>query len=78
MKKSGTIAEDMYYFLLSSLIESSDRIANTASVYGAFLKHLKATAQKPLILSSSSYTLDESVHEVYNTDANVLIRDPLS
>ena len=74
-KKSGTIAEDMYYFLLSSLIESSDRIANTASVYGAFLKHLKATAQKPLILSSSSYTLDESVHEVYNTDANVLIRE---
>ncbi len=74
-KKSGTIAEDMYYFLLSSLLESSDRIANTASVYGAFLKHLKATAQKPLILSSSSYTLDESVHEVYNTDANVLIRE---
>ena len=52
--------------------------ANTASVYGAFLKHLKAIAQKPLILSSSSYTLDESVHEVYNTDANVLIRDPFS
>lgn len=74
-KNSGAIAEDMYFFLLSSLIESSDKVANTASVYGAFLKHLKTTAQKPLVLLPSSYTLDENDHKVYSTDANVLIRE---
>lgn len=74
-KNSGAISEDMYFFLLSSLIESSDRVANTASVYGAFLKHLKTTAQKPLILLPSSYTLDGNEHKVYSTDANVLIKE---
>ncbi len=32
------INEDEYYFLLASLIESIDKLANTASVYGAYLK----------------------------------------
>ncbi|MEM7345932.1 MAG: DNA adenine methylase, partial [Chloroflexota bacterium] len=44
------ITEDYYYFLLASLLESADRVANVASVYGAYLKHLKKTAQKLLQL----------------------------
>jgi len=39
------ISNDEYYFLISSLIESIDKYANTASVYGAFLKNIKKTAQ---------------------------------
>ena len=31
-KRSEHISEDMYYFLLCSLIESADKLANTASV----------------------------------------------
>lgn len=40
-KVSKKIDDDLYYFLLASLIESADKVANTASVYGAFLKHIK-------------------------------------
>lgn len=74
-KKSATISEDMYFFLLASLIESSDKVANTASVYGAFLKRLKTTAQKKLSFTPSIYTLDMNEHEVYCQDANSLIKE---
>ena len=37
-----------YFAMIANLLESSDRVADTASVYGAFLKHLKKSAQKPL------------------------------
>jgi adenine-specific DNA-methyltransferase len=37
-------------WLIACLIESADRVANTASVYGAYLKHIKRSAQKPLSL----------------------------
>ena len=42
--KTGKISDEIYYFLLTSLIESADKVANTASVYGAFLKNIKASA----------------------------------
>ena len=74
-KTSGYISEDMYFFLLASLLESSDKLANTASVYGAFLKHLKATAQKSLSLIPATYTVNENAHDVYCSDANVLIKN---
>lgn len=74
-KENGDISEDMYFFLLASLLEGADKLANTASVYGAFLKHLKASAQKSLSLSPAEYTINENVHEVYCSDANFLIND---
>ena len=74
-KTAGYISEDMYFFLLASLLESSDKLANTASVYGAFLKHLKATAQKSLSLIPATYTVNENAHDVYCSDANVLIKN---
>ncbi|MBN1485119.1 MAG: DNA adenine methylase [Chloroflexia bacterium] len=37
-------------WLVACLLESADRVANTASVYGAYLKHVKKAAQKPLAL----------------------------
>ena len=40
-KEKNIIDEDLYFFLLASLIESADKVANTASVYGSFLKHFK-------------------------------------
>ena len=36
--------------MLASLINSIDKYANTASVYGAFLKHIKKTAEKSFTL----------------------------
>lgn len=73
-KDNNKISEDLYYFLLCSLIESADKCANTASVYGAFLKHLKKSAQKPLLITPADYQLNCNNHEVYNEDANELIK----
>lgn len=37
-----------YFYLLSCLLEAIDKVANTASVYGAFLKQFKKSAQNLL------------------------------
>ncbi|MCD9187093.1 MAG: DNA adenine methylase [Pyrinomonadaceae bacterium] len=71
----GYISRKQYYFLLTSLLEDADAVANTASVYGAFLKHLKKSAQKPLILKGAEFAINEAKHEVYNKDANILINE---
>lgn len=42
------IDEDEHAYLLASLIESLSAVANTAGVYGAFLKHWDERALKPL------------------------------
>jgi adenine-specific DNA-methyltransferase len=46
----GLISSKERAWLVACLIEAADRIANTASVYGAYLKHIKKSAQKPLAL----------------------------
>lgn len=73
--RSGAISEDLYFFLLCSLLESADKLANTASVYGAFLKHLKTSALKPLLIGPALYPINGGGHEVYCEDANMLIRN---
>lgn len=50
--QSGAINEGEYYFLLCSLIESFDKVANTTGVYGAFLKKFKGTASKKFELKA--------------------------
>ena len=73
-KNSGEISDDLYYFLLCSLIESADKYANTASVYGAFLKSLKKSAQKPIVIAPATYQFNSHSHQVYREDANTLIK----
>ncbi|MBU0976090.1 MAG: DNA adenine methylase [Patescibacteria group bacterium] len=68
------ITQNEYYFLLTSLLESIDKYANTASVYGAFLKHLKKSAKKRMVLKPAKVFIDGSNHKVYNEDINSLIR----
>lgn len=74
-KKDGLISESAYYFLLCSLIECADKVANTASVYGAYLKKLKKTAQKEMNLEPAEYELSQNSHVVFNKDANDLIKE---
>ncbi|OOB80283.1 MAG: modification methylase [Epulopiscium sp. Nuni2H_MBin003] len=69
----GQINEDVYYYYLASLINSVDKFANTASVYGAFLKHIKKSAQKPLELELLPIIQSDYTGEVYNQNANDLI-----
>ena len=74
-KTEGRISNNMYYFLLCSLLECADKVANTASVYGAYLKNLKKSAQKELVLEPAEYELNENEHQVFNKDANELIKE---
>jgi len=71
---AGRIKADQYYFLLATLLESADRVANVASVYGAYLKHLKKSAQKALLLKPATFQPDTQTHQVYQADANSLIK----
>ncbi len=73
-KQNNRINDSQYYFLLASLLESADKVANTASVYGAFLKHLKKSAQKELILQSADFEINDNEHQVFNQNSNELIQ----
>jgi len=72
-KVQNLISDDEYYFLITSLVESIDKYANTASVYGAFLKKLKGTAQKALVLKPADLILNDNTYEVFNKDINEVI-----
>ena len=69
------IGDNLYYFLLASLVESADKVANTASVYGAFLKHIKKSASKELILEPAYFIENRNCHQVFNMDSNELIKE---
>jgi len=71
-KEQNLISDDEYYFLITSLVESIDKYANTASVYGAFLKKLKKTAQNNLILKPAELIINDQDHEVFNEDINMV------
>lgn len=74
-KISKRITENEYYFLLCSLLESIDKVANTASVYGAFLKNLKKSAQKRLEVKPALPITGSGKYAVYNADANVVAKE---
>lgn len=63
-----------YYYYLASLINSIDKFANTASVYGAFLKHIKKSAQKEFKLELLPI-IHGTKGAVYNNDINSLIEN---
>tara|TARA_R110000850_G_scaffold271031_2_gene404846 strand:+ start:242725 stop:243723 length:999 start_codon:yes stop_codon:yes gene_type:complete len=74
-KNGNVIDQSLYYFLLASLIESADKVANTASVYGAYLKKIKKSAEKPLVLQPAIFETTENSHLVFQADANLLIKE---
>lgn len=74
-KNENKINENEYYFLLTSLLESIDKVANTASVYGAFLKQYKKSALQPLNLQAAKLYINDNEHIVYNHNANDLIQN---
>jgi adenine-specific DNA-methyltransferase len=68
------ISKEEFNLLLTSLIEAADKVANTASVYGAYLKKLKKTAQKELHLVVPAYSLSKQKNEIYQEDSAELIK----
>ena len=73
-KEEKVISDKEFNFLLTSLITSIDKCANTASVYGAFLKKLKKTAQRNFVLQPAELIINAQDHKVYNEDINSLIK----
>lgn len=71
---ADAITEDDYFFLLASLIESADKIANTASIYGAYLKKIKKSAARKIILEPAHFERTSSSHRVFQEDGNTLIK----
>lgn len=67
------IDENTYFYYLASLVNSIDKYANTASVYGAFLKHTKKTAQKKFRMELLEI-VPGKIGKVYNKDINELIK----
>jgi len=74
LKLSEEITEDVYYFLLASLLESADKVANTASVYGAYLKKIKTSASKTLVLKPADFQKSKNKQQVFQEDSNTLIK----
>ena len=68
------IDDSVYYYFLASLVNSIDKYANTASVYGAFLKHIKKSAQKDFKLELLP-VISGKKGKVYNKDINALIKE---
>lgn len=73
-KRKEVIGNKEYYFLLASLLEAADKVANTASVYGAYLKHIKPTAARELNLLPADFNETSAKTKVYQQDANRLIK----
>jgi len=73
--KESKINENEYFFLLASLLESIDKKANTASVYGAYLKEFKNSAKQSIVLNPLPIYENDYNHNIYNLDANTLIKD---
>ena len=69
------ISQEEFYFLLGSLIDSIDKCANTALVYGAYLKTLKQKAQNKMVLTPLPIMPGRVKCSVYNEDACHLINN---
>lgn len=68
------INDNEYFFLLASLLESVDKVANTASVYGAFLKRLKKSAELKMVIQPAEFSINHHDHIVYNEDTNDIVK----
>ena len=68
------ISKDEYFVLLSSLIDAADFVANISGTYGAYLKIWRSMALKPLTLKTPEINDNKRKNEIYQKDANDLIR----
>lgn len=73
-RTKNKIDENEYFYLLSCLLEAVDKKANTASVYGAFLKKIKSTAKEKIVLKPLEIIESKLKHNVYNYEINQLIK----
>jgi adenine-specific DNA-methyltransferase len=77
LKDTDYIDNTEYYFLLASLILAADKVANTASIYGAYLKQYKASAKKNIVLTPihTKTNIHEQENEVFRGDTLDVVVD---
>ena len=77
LKDTKKIDEDEYYYVLTCLLLAADKVANITSVYGAYLKKFKKSAEKPLDLKPiHKLTEKNEKNKVYNDDiVNIVDKD---
>jgi len=72
-----TITQSEFYYLLWCLLEAIDKVANTASVYGAYLKKFKKSALKDITLVLlETQTTNTTQSKVFNTSIEKLLENP--
>jgi len=74
-RETQYVNEDTFFYLLTSLLEAADKVANNASTYVSYLKHLKKSAEKPIILVSVTNIVHNQDHKMYNRKAEDLIKE---
>ena len=73
LKEEKKIDENEYIFLLASIVESIDKVANTACVYGAYLKKFKKAALKDYVVKpihTKTLINNSKDNIIHNKDAN--------
>jgi adenine-specific DNA-methyltransferase len=68
------LSDDEYYVLVYSLIDAADFVANISGTYGAYLKIWRSMALKKLELKIPDITNNKLKNEVFQEDANLLIK----
>ena len=83
--QTGAISSNEKCYLLACLVEASDRVANTAGTYYAYLKRLYRKAKKrlqlrPIAMSDNQRRNEanqiDAVRLVEQTEADVMYLDP--
>ena len=72
--RSNTYTEEERNYLTGVLVSSADSVANVASVYGAYLKNFKSSAENLLTLKVIAPAVKRG--KVTNMDAQLLAVDP--
>lgn len=67
-----TLNEDEYKYILATILCSADQVANTASVYGAYLKQFKTTANQPFYMIPVHTNSNSCEGVAHNTAAGSL------
>jgi adenine-specific DNA-methyltransferase len=73
LRDDGILKESEFYYLLASLLVGMDRVANTASVYAAYLKRLKKSATKAFVLREIPTSGGNGRHQVLNRNGSDII-----
>lgn len=74
-KTRALLTEPETCLLIADLIRATNRIANIAGTYGCFLKYWDARALNPLYLECTKIFPSSKEHEVFQMDANELVKN---